>query len=731
MKFCPNCEKVLFPTNNQLYCKGCSLFYVLKNGSLVVKNDNDLLSEINLAGFDDNNSKVEHKKKSDRDTSNSNPQKASYLTFFPYEDFRKDQERIIKQIEKASIEKKNSLLAAPNGTGKTIIALSALLPLAIKKNLKILYLCRTHAQNTRIIKELTKISTHLRNNDINIKVNGLSIRGRNEMCLNEVLLSLKLNPRESMAVCSDLRKNRSCKFFLNLIKKRDQYDNLINIAPEIFNKPVDAEDLIKFCIDKKLCPYFLSKFLLKDMKLIICNYQWLFNPFIRQNFLQFLDKELTNCILIIDECHNVIDVATEVNSDRITPYTLRLCLKDLEIYRSPRIMQTFVKALISHLNKKKKSLNFEKEIEAERFLAQVYSILQIENLNEFKNFVNDLLDFSASIHEEKLANGDISRDFLGSLANFWTKWIRCYLLENYFFCYTIKEIKGKSTISIEIVALDPREIVIPILKECYTSLHLSGTVNPYVYNNLMGLQQSGKSYKGIIAESPFQRQNIKAIITEGVDTRRNSRNPLMFKKMLSKIEEVISSTPANVGIFCASYKILNALATNGIESITMNYDKTLFIEEPGLSASENAYLINDFKSTASKPRNGAVLLGVCGGRNSEGEDYPGDHMNSVIIAGFPYHLPTPRVDAKIKYYDKVFNDQGWNFAYLYPAIQRANQAAGRPIRKLKDKGAIIFMDFRFKQKSKWIAEWIRKELELIPDKPKILFQNLNNFWKSN
>ena len=63
MKFCPNCEKVLFPTNNRLYCKGCSLYYVLKNGSLVVKNDNDLLHEINPANFDNNNSNVEYKKK--------------------------------------------------------------------------------------------------------------------------------------------------------------------------------------------------------------------------------------------------------------------------------------------------------------------------------------------------------------------------------------------------------------------------------------------------------------------------------------------------------------------------------------------------------------------------------------------------------------------------------------------------------------------------------------------
>jgi DNA excision repair protein ERCC-2 len=465
------------------------------------------------------------------------------------------------------------------------------------------------------------------------------------------------------------------------------------------------------------------------MNLIICNYQWIFHPFIRENFLQFIEKELRECILVLDECHNVIDMATEVNSDKITPYLLRLCLKDLEIYRSPNIMQTFVKSLLNHLDKKKKNLRVvEKGIDPERLLTQIYTSMRFSTLNDFKNFISDVQDFSVSIHDEKLANGEFSRDYLGSLAEFWLKWISCYLLDNYFFCYNIRQVKGKPAISLEIVALDPREIAIPILRECYTSLHLSGTVNPYVYNNLMGLQSSGKGYMGIIADSPFHEKNIKAVITEGVDTRRNNRNAPMFRKMLSKINEVLSCTPANVGVFCASYKILNELIKNGFETIALKNNKQLFVEEPGLSASENAYLVNDFKSMANSSGNGAVLLGVCGGRNSEGEDYPGDHMNSVVIAGFPYHLPTPRVDAKIKYYDKVFNNQGWNFAYLYPAIQRANQASGRPIRKIKDKGAIIFMDSRFKQKSKWISEWIRKELEIIPDSPNTLLKNLSSFW---
>lgn len=620
-------------------------------------------------------------------------------------------------------------MLAPNGTGKTVIALSALLPVAVENDLKILYLCRTHSQNSRVIKELIKISDYLSHNDDSVKVNGLSIRGRNEMCLNETLLSLNSDPRESMSVCSDLRKNRNCIHFVNLLKKKDKVDNPILISPEIFNRPFDADVLLKFCKEKKLCPYFLSKFLLAEMKVVISNYQWIFNPFIRQSFLKFIGKELEQCILVIDECHNVIDVATDVNSLRISPYSLKLCLRDLELYRSPSIMQRFVNILLNHLDKQKNGLTVdEKAINPEKLLNKIIRKMGLDDLTKFKNFLTDLYDFSTSIHEEKLANGEVSRDYVGTLADFWLKWIKSYMLDSYFFSYKISRQKDTKNISMEIVALDPREITIPILKSCYASLHLSGTVNPYVYNNLLGLNLSGKSYKAIIAKSPFDKKNIKAVITEGIDTRRENRTPTMYKKIIQRIDEVLYCTPANVGIFCASYKVLNSLVRNNIEKFVRKNNKTLFVEEPGLSASENAYMIKDFKSMVNSSKNGGVLLGVCGGRNSEGEDYPGDTMNSVIIVGIPYHLPTPRINAKISYYDEVFNNQGWNFAYLYPAMQRANQASGRPIRKVTDKGAIIFMDSRFKQKYQWIANWVKQQIEIIPDKPNMITQSLFPFW---
>jgi len=268
-------------------------------------------------------------------------------------------------------------------------------------------------------------------------------------------------------------------------------------------------------------------------------------------------------------------------------------------------------------------------------------------------------------------------------------------------------------------------------KKTYSSLCLTGTVNPKVFSNLTGLnfKPGGKTYTEISADSPFPSKNILALITQGVNTSNSNRNPSMFKRYIQKIEIVVNSTPKNTGIFCASYSILNSLMMNGLADRIRKTGKKLFVEDSRLSASENATMLEDFKSLSK--RQGAVLLGVCGGRNSEGEDYPGDYMNSVIIVGIPYHMPTPSVNAKIKYYDKVFNKKGWLFGYLSPAMQRANQASGSPIRKTQDKGAIIFMDDRFIKKRSWISHWVQKELKVISENKMYLEKIMNQFWLYN
>ena len=656
---------------------------------------------------------------------------SKYQHFFPYDTYRSGQEEIIKQIEESTRLKKNFLLSAPNGTGKTVIVLSAILPVALERGLKIVYMCRTHSQSDRVIKELKKIHTNSPKG--NLRMLGLSIRGRNEMCLNNTLLRLKASPSESMAICKNLRSNRNCSYYSNIASSTNGFKNLDLYH---FTEPINAQELIAFCKDKRYCPYFLSKRLLKEIPVIVCNFQWLFNPDIRFRFLKLLDTSLENCILVVDECHNIIDVATSVNSDKLIPFFLTSCIKDLQSHRLPEKYWKFVRLIRNDLAQSLKDLKKETRIDPNEYLGNICKSLKFKSKGEFSAFLMNMqMEYDEYMETLKPSDKEeISKNNIRHLVKFWMNWCKksdSKNIEKYFFCYNIKKTGNRKYISLEVVALDPREITVPIFNKSYSCVNLSGTVTPYVFKHLTGLHYKKEGYNEKSAPSPFNRKSFLAMITEGVNTGRNNRNPLMYQKIIDKIEEVVSTTPANIGIFCASYRILDGLlndvrVTYKIASMVKKYDKKLFIENSQKSASDNADMLDEFKACSNK--NGAVLLGVCGGRNSEGEDYPGDFMNAVIIVGIPYHMPTPRVEAKINYYDRQFNRQGWNFAYLYPAMQRANQASGRPIRRKTDKGLIIFMDERFTKRVKWISKWVRDEIKVVPDRRGIIASLSKPFW---
>ena len=112
-----------------------------------------------------------------------------------------------------------------------------------------------------------------------------------------------------------------------------------------------------------------------------------------------------------------------------------------------------------------------------------------------------------------------------------------------------------------------------------------------------------------------------------------------------------------------------------------------------MTSKSNERLVAEFKGRVKDK--GAIFLGVQGGRTSEGVDFPGDQMNSVVVVGVPYAEPTPRVKAQIEYYEKCFAGRGREYGYLLPAMKKASQAAGRPVRTLEDKGAIVFLDYRY------------------------------------
>jgi DNA excision repair protein ERCC-2 len=204
------------------------------------------------------------------------------------------------------------------------------------------------------------------------------------------------------------------------------------------------------------------------------------------------------------------------------------------------------------------------------------------------------------------------------------------------------------------------------------------------------------------------------------------RTSEMYKKIIDRTGEVVQNTPANIGVFAPSFEVLGRLLSEGLKT---SLDRPLFCEHRSMRSRENEKMVAEFKEYSK--HGGAVLLGVQGGRSSEGVDFPGDEMNSVVIVGLPYAEPTPRVRAQIEYFEKCFPGFGREYGYVLPAMKRASQAAGRPIRTLEDKGAMIFLDYRFANPycRGFLPSWIRDNLKVLPDEYGAITRELCSFFR--
>ncbi len=650
----------------------------------------------------------------------------NYKDFFPYEDFRAGQRETIETIENDCRAHKNIIAVAPNGFGKTITVLSAVLPVALDNNLRVIYCCRTHVQNARVIEELIKIYERMSKiaPDRKHEINGISIKGRGEMCLNPLVQKLNLPPGEAMIVCKQLRDTKKCKYHTKFLQNKKQLETEFKA---LSTRPLGAEEMITYCEGRTICPYFVSKALLEHARVIICNYQWIFNQDIREVFLGLTKAPLEECILVMDECHNLPAIATEIQSDSLGSFSLSSCANELKQYRATEDLERLIKVLANNFRDYGRDCEEEMAVnpnDAVKLIRQ-----ELGKQVKLEDLLGELQDFGEAIRREKLDQGQAPRVFTASVAQFWLNWIATSNRNDFFHCVRVERSEGRGKrVFLEIVCLDPRPAIKPVMEAIYASISMSGTVIPTVFNRLAGYSDLSREHHVLNVKTPFSRRNVKAMIIEGLDTRRDNRTESTYLKMMPVIEQVILATPKNVGIFCASYPVLEGLIKAGLPAVVERCHKDLFSERPGMSSTDNHEMIQRYKQVSL--RNGGVLVGVCGGRNSEGEDFPGDFMNAAIIVGVPFQRPTPRVDAKIKYYDTVFDRQGWTYAYLVPAIERSNQACGRPVRLITDRAAIVLLDDRFKQRAHWLSGWIKDSLEILPNQPGIIYEEIRDLFKA-
>jgi DNA excision repair protein ERCC-2 len=632
--------------------------------------------------------------------------------YFPYDSVRPHQDQFIRTIFDAVEERRSILIEGSNGLGKTISAISACLPTAIEKDLKILYVARTHRQHDRVIEELRAVfKKH--------HVSGISIRGRNQMCLNNFAAKNAYDAKSLMEACEMLKAKGRCPYHKAPEEQTYEY---LQLQQQLAARPYTASEIQKVCRRKRVCSYELVKAALADVKVVALSYLYVFDPVIRTAFLKNLDSQLQKTILIVDEAHNLPETAIDISSSSLSLFVIKQAEIEAEKYRNKQI-EEFARFLRKEIEVMMEDIGTEQIITPESIIEIIQKHGGIANP---RDYFEQLHEVGSSIRRSLLAEGKNPRSYIHGMSEFLLRWLDTLGDDSFInvaSSYVTRE--NVKTAKLEIVALDPSKVTSPVLSFTYSNIIMSGTLQPLeAYARITRLPENTVQ---CVIPSPFPKEHILSRVCLGVSTAMEKRTPIMYQTMIKRITEVVQNTPANTGIFTASFGVLNSLIAEELEAAL---DKPLFYERRGMSSKTNEKIVADFKACGEG--DGAVFMGVQGGRTSEGVDFPGNQMNSVVVVGVPYAEPTPRVKAQISYYETCFPKMGREYGYVLPAMKKASQAAGRPVRMLEDKGAIVFLDYRFATRycRSFLPSWVTREMKELPFADGVLAREIHGFFKA-
>lgn len=583
---------------------------------------------------------------------------------FPHPEVRKIQTELLKDVETSLKNKKDLIVHAPTGLGKTAATIAPALACALKKELTVFFLTSRHTQHRIAIETLKKVKEKHK-----ARFNCIDIIGKKWMCIMpgvEGLYGYEFNE-----YCKKQREDNECEFYINLRNKGKLSPKAKSVVERLKkNGPYHTEEIIELCKKEGLCPYEVTMQLAKDSEVVIADYYYAFNPSIRDTFFKKSGKDPKASILIIDEGHNLPKRCRDLMTHKLTMFMLDRASKEaakfgyLEVMQQIKVIKEVLEALSKDLNGK----NPEKLIKKEEFVNTI-------KLNEDYDEIIDAFNIVADEIREKQ-----KQSYVGGIVGFLEKWLE----QDEGFARILSIDRG--SVRLMYKCLDPSISTKEIISEAYCSVLMSGTLTPTsMYKDILGFDNADEK----VLASPFPKENRLSLIIPETTTKFTKRSEEQFRKIANILSKVINNIPGNVAVFFPSYGLRDSIYRHFYE---LYDDKdSIVLEKPMLSKSEKESMLKEFKDLKDQ---GGVLLGIATGSFGEGIDLPGDYLKGVVVVGLPLEKPNLETKELINYYDKKFG-KGWDYGYIFPAITRTLQNAGRCIRSSTDKGVIVFLDERY------------------------------------
>lgn len=611
--------------------------------------------------------------------------------FFPFPTIRKGQ-REFREDVKDAVESERILVAhAPTGIGKTVAVLVPALAYAIENEKKVFFLTSKQSQHKIAINTLKLLKKHAKLNFV-----AVDIISKQSMCPRATSIYQEYYSLFN-EFCKSEQKKKRCHYFL-----RHDEETLQRIKESIMH----VEELCKWCTSRGVCPYKAALEVNEAADVLVCDYNYLFSLNIVEKVLGRAENDLEDIIVIVDEAHNLPDrirenLSSELRMNTITDTARSIRYIDREMYGNLLNLENIFTRLSKEARKNK-----EEEIKVDRdfLLDAIEKMLKrrIEMMS-YDDFLNSLRDIgkemerdalSRTTEEGKYKKETLQRNIL-SIADFLDDW---RTKEK---CLRIFSLKRKENPMLYFKLLDPSEVSEQIFAKAHSTIMMSGTLYPTeMYADVLGLGASSniKRKETVLREykSPFPKENRLIVVTKGITTKYAKRSEEMYRKIARKIEEVAKYVRGGMAVFFPSYELLKNISTY----LPKEIKRRIIVERREMKKEEKNRLYEMLRDDSiMKVKNGSILLAVQGGSLSEGMDYESNVLKAIIVVGLPLSPPTLEVKMIEGYYvGKYGAEKGRLYGYIYPAITKVLQAAGRGIRSEFDRCMIVLCDYRFAQR---------------------------------
>ena len=591
---------------------------------------------------------------------------------FPYREGQRD---LVASVYRTILRKKKLFIQAPTGVGKTMATVFPAVR-AVGEGLgeKIFYL--TAKTITRTVAEQAFSL---------LKEKGLLYK------------TITLTAKEKICFCEEAECNPdACPY------AKGHFDRVNDAVFDLITHSGDwsREVLEEQAKKHMVCPFEMSLDVSNWADAVICDYNYAFDP---QAHLKrfFSESGKGEYLFLIDEAHNLVERGREM-------YSASLYKEDLlEVRKLVKAEDPKLAKGLSECNQQ--FLELKRECEHYQILKSVSHIaLKLMNvLSKLEDYLEECKD--AEKKKRVL-------DFYFAVRSFLN--IHDIMDENY---VIFSEMMEDGRFQIKLFCVNPAVNLQNYLEQGNSTIFFSATLLPvHYYKKLLSVE---KDDYAVYAHSSFPQENKFLFIGTDVSTRYTRRGESTYQRFARYIAVMAEQKKGNYMAFFPSYRFLEEVHTCFLECVDHEVDSICQVSY--MDEEQREEFLEEFEQEREKS---LVAFCVMGGIFSEGIDLTEDKLIGAVIAGTG--LPQVCTEREIlKQYFNAADMDGFDYAYLYPGMNKVLQSAGRVIRTESDRGVILLLDDRFREmryREVFPREWQQYQLGSV----KNLEQEIRTFWES-